>query len=113
MSGTANRGSYFAGTTHRGAFKDFNWLKGWSLADDLGVFADNSVLVPEVTLSRNSAGVLSLSFPAAANIQYNVELSSDNKEFFPFEVMGQASAGTISRSLNRTNDVTFVRVTPL
>jgi hypothetical protein len=69
--------------------------------------------VPEVTLSRNSAGVLSLSFPAAANIQYNVELSSDNKEFFPFEVMGQASTGTISRSLNRTNDVTFVRVTPL
>jgi len=113
MAGTANRGSYFAGTTHRGAFKDFNWLKGWSLADDLGVFADNNVQVPEVTLSRNSAGVLSLSFPAAANIQYNVELSSDNKEFFPFEVMGQASAGTISKSLNRTNDVTFVRVTPL
>jgi len=40
-------------------------------------------------------------------------LSSDNKEFQPYEVMTQASQGTITRALNRTNDVTFVRVTPL
>ena len=110
---SADRGNFFARTTFRGAFLDFNWLKGWSLADDLGVFADNNVQVPDVTLTRNSAGVLSLSFPAAAGIKYNVELSSDNKDFLPYEVMTQASQGTITRPLNRTNDVTFVRVTPL
>jgi len=110
---SADRGDFFARTTFRGAFLDFNWLKGWSLADDLGVFAANNVQVPDVTLTRNSSGVLSLSFPAAAGIKYNVELSSDNKEFQPYEVMTQASQGTITRALNRTNDVTFVRVTPL
>ena len=110
---TADRGDFFARTTFRGAFLDFNWLKGWSMADDLGVFAANTVQVPDVALTRNSSGVLSLSFPAAGGIKYNVELSSDNKEFQPYEVMTQASAGTITRVLNRTNDVTFVRVTPL
>jgi hypothetical protein len=110
---SADRGDFFARTTFRGAFLDFNWLKGWSLADDLGVFAANNVQVPDVTLTRNSSGVLSLSFPAAAGIKYNIELSSDNKEFQPYEVMTQASQGTITRALNRTNDVTFVRVTPL
>jgi len=110
---SADRGNFFASTTFRGAFLDFNWLKGWSLADDLGVFADNNVQVPDVTLTRNSSGVLSLSFLAAADIKYNVELSSDNKEFLPYQVMTQSTTGTITRALNRTNDVTFVRVTPL
>jgi len=117
MSGTVNRNAnstfVFAGTTHRGAFKDFNWLKGWSLADDLGVFAQNNVEVPDVTLSRDSAGVVSYSFTGAAGIQYNVEWSQDNKNFYPVDVVvGGGSAGTITNSLNRT-DITFVRVTPL
>jgi hypothetical protein len=110
---STNRGVFFAPNNFRGAFRDFNWLKGWSLADDLGVFAQNNVEVPDVTLSRNSSGVVSYSFTGAAGIQYNVEWSQDNKNFYPVAVVvGGGSAGTISNSLNLT-DITFVRVTPL
>lgn len=111
QSSTANRGSFFARTTFRGAFRDFNWLAGWTVADNLGVFAPNSVSVPDVTLTRSN-GVAFASFPTVSGVQYNVEASSDNKTYNPVGVvMGTGSTATQSSGI--TNAIAFIRVTPL
>jgi len=108
---SADRGAFFAANTFRGAFQDFNWLKGWSLADQLGVFANNNVVVPDVTLTRDGSGNVVASFTGATGIQYNIEVSSDNKTYLPFST--ETGAGTtISKNLARSG-LTFVRVTPL
>lgn len=108
---TANRGSFFARTTFRGAFRDFNWLAGWTVADNLGVFAANSVSVPDVTLTRSN-GVAFASFPTVSGVQYNVEASSDNKTYNPVGVV-TGTGSTATQSSGITNAIAFIRVTPL
>jgi hypothetical protein len=105
-----NRGAFFVANTFRGAFRDFNWQKGWTLADQLGVFAANNVVVPNVTLTRSGGNVFA-NFTGAANIQYSIEVSSDNKTYLPFSTETGTGA-IISKDLARSG-LTFVRVTPL
>ena len=105
-----NRGAFFVANTFRGAFCDFNWQKGWTLADQLGVFAANNVVVPNVTLTRSGGNVFA-NFTGAANIQYSIEVSSDNKTYLPFSTETGTGA-IISKDLARSG-LTFVRVTPL
>jgi len=107
---TVNRGDFFVANNFRGAFRDFNWQKGWTLADQLGVFAPNSVVVPDVTLTRSGGNVFA-NFTGAANIQYSIEVSSDNKTYLPFSTETGTGA-PISKNLARSG-LTFVRVTPL
>jgi hypothetical protein len=107
---SADRGTFFAKATHRGAFRDFNWLAGWSLADNLGVFAANSVAVPDVTVTR-PGGVATASFNTVSGVQYNVEVSSDNKTYTPVAVVN-GTGNTVSQSTGVTG-IAFVRVTPL
>jgi hypothetical protein len=109
---TVNRGNFFVANTFRGAFLDFNWQKGWTLADQLGVFAPNNVEVPDVTLTRDGSGNLFANFTGFNNIQYSIEVSSDNKTYLPFSTE-IGSGGTISKNLARSGLLTFVRVTPL
>jgi len=111
QSQTVNRGNFFAPNTFRGAFRDFNWLKGWSLADQLGVFANNNVVVPDVTLTVDGSGNIVANFTGADLIQYNIEVSTDNKTYLPFSTE-TGTGGTISKNLARSG-LTFVRVTPL
>lgn len=106
----ADRGNFFAKATHRGAFRDYNWMVGWSLADQLGVFAGNTVNVPEVTVSR-VAGVATASFATLSGVQYNVEVSSDNKTYTSVAVV-TGNNSTVSQSTGLTG-IAFVRVTPL
>jgi hypothetical protein len=108
---TVDRGTFFAANNFRGAFRDFNWLKGWSLADELGVFANNNVAVPDVTLTRDGSGNVVANFTGASGIQYSIEVSSDNKTYLPFSTETGVGA-TISKNLARSG-LTFVRVTPL
>ncbi|NDC00170.1 MAG: hypothetical protein EBZ83_01940 [Verrucomicrobia bacterium] len=108
---TTNRGTFFAANTFRGAFKDFNWLAGWTVADNLGVFAANTVEVPNVTLTRVS-GVATANFPTVNGVQYNVEVSSDNKNYTPVATVN-GTGGTVSQGTGVTNTIAFVRVTPL
>ena len=107
---TVNRGDFFVANTFRGAFLDFNWQKGWTLADQLGVFAPNNVVVPDVTLTRSGGNVFA-NFTAAPGIQYSIEVSSDNKTYLPFSTETGTGAA-ISKNLARSG-LTFVRVTPL
>ena len=108
---TVNRGNFFVANTFRGAFLDFNWQKGWTLADQLGVFAPNNVVVPDVTLTRSGGNVFA-NFTAAPGIQYSIEVSSDNKTYLPFSTETIAAGGSVSKDLARSG-LTFVRVTPL
>ncbi len=108
---TVNRGNFFVANTFRGAFRDFNWQKGWSLADQLGVFAENNVVVPNVSLTRDGSGNVIANFTGANLIQYSIEVSSDNKTYLPFSTE-TGNGGNISKNLARSG-LTFVRVTPL
>jgi hypothetical protein len=110
---TSDRGSFYAPTSFRGAFKDFNWMKGWSHTDEIGVFAANSVVVPEVTLTRDSSGNVVANFFGSTGIQYIIETSSDNKTFVPYNdatIVG--SNQTIIKNLG-VGGLLFVRVNPL
>ena len=111
-STTVNRGDFFTANTFRGAFYKFNWLKKWTLADRLGVYAANSVEVPEVTTSRGATGTVVVSFTGASGQKYSIETSSDNKTYTSVETVDGAGA-TITRDLGRANQMTFTRVTPL
>jgi hypothetical protein len=111
QTGTVNRGNFFVANTFRGAFRDFNWQAGWTLADQLGVFAPNTVVVPDVTLTRDVSGNVEANFIAANGIQYSIEVSSDNKTYLPFSTETGTGA-SIRKNLARSG-LTFVRVTPL
>ena len=108
---TVNRGNFFVANTFRGAFRDFNWQAGWTLADQLGVFAPNTVVVPDVSLTRDASGNVIANFTGANGIQYSIEVSSDNKTYLPFSTETGTGA-TISKNLARSG-LTFVRVSPL
>ena len=111
-TGTVDRGSdFFVKNNFRGAFRDFNWQKGWTLADQLGVFAQNNVVVPDVSLTRDVSGNVVANFTGANNIQYSIEVSSDNKTYRPFSTETGTGA-PIAKNLARSG-LTFVRVTPL
>jgi hypothetical protein len=111
QSTNADRGNFFARTTFRGAFRDFNWMAGWSLSDDLGVFAANTVVVPDVTVSRDGSGNAVANFPTVNGIQYNVEASSDNKTYLPVAIV-TGNGNPAAQNTSRTG-IVFVRVTPL
>ena len=108
---TVDRGDFFVANTFRGAFRDFNWQAGWTLADQLGVFAPNNVVVPDVSLTRDDSGNVVANFTGANNIQYSIEVSSDNKTYRPFSTETGTGA-PIAKNLARSG-LTFVRVTPL
>jgi len=112
QTGTVDRGAFFTANTFRGAFYKFNWLKKWTLADRLGVYAANSVEVPEVTTTRGTTGTVVVSFTGASGQKYSIETSSDNKTYTSVETVDGAGA-TITRDLGRANQMTFTRVTPL
>lgn len=109
---TVDRGSFFTANTFRGAFYKFNWLKKWTLSDRLGVYAANSVEVPEVITTRGATGTVVINFTGATGQKYSIEVSSDNKTYTAFETVDGAGA-TITRDLGRANQMTFTRVTPL
>jgi hypothetical protein len=112
QSNLADRGTFYAPTSFRGAFKDFNWMKGWSHSDELGVFANNNVVTPEVTLSRDGSRNVIASFRGELGIQYIIETSSDNKTFLPLNDATIVGSGAdINKNLG-VGGLLFVRVTP-
>jgi hypothetical protein len=111
---TVDRGGFFTANTFRGAFYKFNWLKKWTLADRLGVYAATSDEVPEVTTKRGATGTVVISFTGATGQKYSIEVSSDNKTFTAVDGGTVDGAGaTITKDLGRANQTTFTRVTPL
>jgi len=119
QASTVDRGTFFTANTFRGAFYKFNWLKKWTLSDRLGVYAANSVEVPEVTTTRGATGTVVISFTGKAGQKYSIEVSDNNKTFTSNPTTKDVSwtvdgtDSTITKDLGRANQITFVRVTPL
>jgi hypothetical protein len=109
-SSVADRGSFFAPISFRGAFDQFNWMKGWTHADEIGVFAGNSVVVPNVTLKRSGGNVVA-SFNTETGVKYVVEVSSDNKTFNPLNQVIEGNNASKDINLGQSG-LLFVRVTP-
>jgi len=105
--------TFYTQTQLRGAFRDLNWLSGWSLASEWGLFSDANVAIPAVKLTRAS-GVLTVSFTPTSGVEYVIETSPDGKKFTPFKTV-TAGATDVSEALGAgtANSVLFVRVMPL
>jgi hypothetical protein len=55
------------------------WMRGWTLADKLGVYA-GSQIVPEVSVSAVGS-TPSITFGGENGVKYVVEVSTDNKTY--------------------------------
>jgi hypothetical protein len=111
--GVRTNDSFYTQTTLRGAFRDLNWLAGWSLLSEWGLLSDANTLIPAVRLTR-TGGLLFVGFNTEAGVEYSIETSSDGKKYTPFKtVVGTGSAANESLGANTANVLTFVRVLPL
>ena len=101
--GYAAKSGWFVETDFRGAFKDGNWLSGWSILEDIGVapsggFATAAFPVPTVkrVVSGNIARV---TFNTELNVKYSIQTSEDSgKTFLPVHTaaVGQLTNGLVS-----------------
>ena len=105
--------TFYTQTKLRGAFRDLNWLSGWSLASEWGLFSDANVAIPAVKLTRAS-GILTVSFTPTSGVEYVIETSPDGKKFTPFKtVTGGSSDVSEALGAGTANSVLFVRCMPL
>ena len=111
--GVRSADPFYTQTKLRGAFRDLNWLSGWSLASEWGLLSDANVAIPAVQLTR-SAGVLNVGFTATVGVEYVIETSLDGKKYTPFKTVSAAST-SVSEPLGAgsANSLLFVRVMPL
>lgn len=125
-TGYARKSGWFVETDFRGAFKDGNWLSGWSVLEDVGVapqggFATASFPVPTVT--RVVAGnIARVTFPTATGVKYSVQASEDGgKTYLPVNtasgltdgvVVGSGSSATVDLAGKGSSQI-FVRVMAL
>jgi len=104
---------FYTQTQLRGAFRDCNWLSGWSLLSEWGLLSDANVLIPAVKLTRAS-GVLTVSFTPTSGVEYVIETSADGKKFTPFTtVTGGSSDVSQALPAGTANSLLFVRVMAL
>lgn len=126
-SGYAAKSGWFVETDFRGAFKDGNWLSGWSVLEDIGVapqggFATVAFPTPKVTrvVSGNIARV---TFETENNVKYSIQVSEDGgKTYLPVHtaaaglsnglVTGNGSSATVDLAGKGSSQI-FVRVMPL
>ena len=105
--------TFYTQTKLRGAFRDLNWLSGWSLASEWGLFSDANVAIPAVKLTRAS-GILTVSFTPTSGVEYVIETSPDGKKFTPFKtVTGGSTDVSEALGAGTANSVLFVRCMPL
>jgi plastocyanin len=87
-AGYAAKSGWFVETDFRGAFKDGNWLSGWSVLEDVGVAPEGGFATsrfPTVTLKRVTSGdTLRVTFPTENGVKYSLQASEDGgKTFLP------------------------------
>jgi hypothetical protein len=126
----AARSSWFVDTSFRGAFKDANWLSGWSILEKVGVspadgFPTANFPTPKVTrVVSGSTAFARITFTVESGIQYSVQVSTDGgKTFLPVQTATGLTNGLFTASSNGTatvdlgngtgNSILHVRVMPL
>jgi hypothetical protein len=105
---------FYTQTQLRGAFRDLNWLCGWSIASEWGLMSDaNNVAIPALRLTRGS-GILTVNFTPTSGVEYVIETSADGKKYTPFKtVTGGSSEVSEALGAGTANSVLFVRCMPL
>lgn len=105
--------TFYTQTQLRGAFRDLNWLSGWSLASEWGLFSDANVAIPAVKFTRAS-GILTVNFTPTSGVEYVIETSPDGKKFTPYKtVTGGSTDVSEALGAGTANSVLFVRCMPL
>jgi len=128
--GGVARSSWFVDTSFRGAFKDANWLSGWSILERVGVspaagFPTANFPTPTVTrVVSGSTAFARITFPVETGVQYSVQVSTDGgKTFLPVQTATGLTSGLVTAVANGTatvdlangtgNSMLHVRVMPL
>jgi plastocyanin len=101
--GYAAKSGWFVETDFRGAFKDGNWLSGWSVLEDIGVAPSGgfaTVAFPVPTVTRVVAGnIARVKFNTQSNVKYSVQTSEDSgKTFLPVHTATGLSNGLVTGS---------------
>ena len=102
-NGYAAKSGWFVETDFRGAFKDGNWLSGWSVLEDIGVAPSGgfaTVAFPVPTVTRVVAGnIARVKFNTQSNVKYSVQTSEDSgKTFLPVHTATGLSNGLVTGS---------------
>jgi hypothetical protein len=105
----AARSTWFVDTAFQGAFKDANWLAGWSILESVGVspaagFATARFPIPTITrVGTGSTAYASVSFPVENGVQYSVQTSTDGgKTYLPVN----SATGLTNGLYTATSDTT-------
>jgi hypothetical protein len=126
----AARSTWFVDTAFQGAFKDANWLAGWSILESVGVspaagFATAKFPIPTITrVGTGSTAYAAVSFPVENGVQYSVQASTDGgKTYLPVNTATGLTNGLYTATSNTTATVNLaagsgaamlhVRVMPL
>jgi len=106
------RSSWFVNTDFQGAFKDANWLAGWSILEKVGVspasgFPTCSFPIPTITrVGSGSTAFARVSFPVENGVQYSVQTSTDGgKTYLPVQTATGLSNGLYTAASNTTATV--------
>lgn len=111
--GNRTNDTWYTQTRLRGAFRDCNWLSGWSLASEWGLLSDANVAIPAVKLTRAS-GILTVSFTPTSGVEYSIETSIDGKKYTPIRtVTGGSTDVNETLGAGTADSLLFVRVMPL
>ena len=108
----AARSTWFVNTDFQGAFKDANWLAGWSVLEKVGVspangFATCNFPTPTITrVGSGSTAFAKVSFPVETGVQYSVQTSTDGgKTYSPVQTATGLTAGLYTATSNTTATV--------
>ena len=103
-AGYAAKSGWFVETDFRGAFKDGNWLSGWSVLEDVGVAPSTGFATakfPTVKLTRVVSGdTLRVTFATENGVKYSIQASEDGgKTFMPIHT---ATSGLVNGLVSGT-----------
>jgi hypothetical protein len=96
-----------SGATFVGAVRDNMWMRGWTLADNLGAFA-GSQIVPDVTVTVNASSQPVVTFGGELGVKYVIEASTDNKTFVPV-----TTVSAVAGNNGYTDSARTVSATPI
>ena len=110
--GGTSRSTWFVNTDFQGAFKDANWLSGWSILEKVGVSPANgfptcNFPIPTITrVGSGSTAFARVSFPVENGVQYSVQTSTDGgKTYLPVQTATGLSNGLYTAASNTTATV--------
>ena len=111
VRGTLND-NFFTTVDFRGAMKDNNWLKGWSILDTIGVLASTENVAQPTVNIYTSAGKTYVRFFAESGISYSVEKSTKNVRYTSIETV-VGTGVNVDREISSSVGKVYCRILPL